>query len=95
MSESSEMAATGVPTFYANGLQMLVQVYEFQILFTLQTSAEKGPEAVARVHMSPQLAKVFGRLLRQNVKAYEEGSGHRVELPQTLLDQLKIAALEE
>jgi len=89
------MDAARVPTFYANGLQMLVQVYEFQIVFTLQGAPDKGAQEVARVHLSPQLAKVLGRMLRQNVKAYEEQTSTRIELPQQLLDQLKIAALDE
>ncbi len=85
----------GTPAFYANGVKFQCSVYDFQLDFT----AGAGPDALApvvvRIHMSPQLAKVMGRMLRRNVKAYEQQTGTRIELPDALLKQLEIGDLEE
>ena len=83
------------PTFYANGAQFVSQVYDFQIDFTLQAGPATTPAVVASVHMSPQLAKVVGRLIRKHVKTYEQQTGVEIELPENLLAELKIADLEE
>jgi len=95
MSARQEPQAGGPPTFYANGVGILSQVYDFQLDFTLRSSPEAPAAITARVHLSPQLAKVLGRLLRQNVKAYQQQTGADIELPQALVNQLNIADLDE
>ena len=95
MSASQRPEQLGVPTFYANGANLLSGVYDFQIEFNLATTPTVPPTGVARVHLSPQLAKVIGRLLRRNVKAYEEQTGAKIELPNELVKQLNIADLDE
>jgi hypothetical protein len=96
MSVSIQQPDAGrTPVYYANGLSVVSQVYDLQLDFTLQSSPQTPPVVVASVHLSPQLAKVVGRLLRQNVKNYQEQTGTIIELPEVLLKQLKLADLEE
>jgi hypothetical protein len=95
MGVAQEPETARVPTFYANGANFLSQVYDFQIDFTLQNSRDAPRAVVASIHMSPQLAKVVGRLIRQHVKAYEEQTGVEIQLPEALLKELKIADLRE
>lgn len=84
-----------VPTFYANGANFSSQVYDFQMDFTLQAGPNAPPVVVASVHVSPQLAKVIGRLIRRHVKTYEQQTGVEIELPVALLAELKIGDLQE
>jgi hypothetical protein len=95
MSASQRPEPGSVPTFYANGANLLSGVYDFQIEFSLATTPTIPPAGVARVHLSPQLAKVIGRLLRRNVKAYEEQTGTKIQLPEEVVKQLNIADLDE
>jgi hypothetical protein len=95
MSASQRPESASVPTFYANGASLLSGVYDFQIEFTLATTPTVPPVGIARIHISPQLAKVLGRLLRQNVRMYEEKTGVVIQLPEELLKQLNLAGLDE
>ena len=95
MSASQRPEQTGMPTFYANGANLLSSAYDFQIEFSLATSPAVPPIGVARIYMSPQLAKTLGRLMRQNVKMYENQAGVRIELPDELVKKLNIGDLEE
>lgn len=42
-----------------------------------------------RVHMSPQHAKVMAKVFARSMKSYEDQMG-KIQLPQALLDELKI-----
>ena len=95
MSASQRPEQLGVPTFYANGANLLSGVYDFQIEFSLATTPTVPPIGVARVHMSPQLAKILGRLIRRNVKTYEEQTGVEIQLPEEVVKQLNVGDLAE
>jgi len=75
---------------YANGVQLQSQIYDVQIDFTLQSGADMPPRKVVRIHMSPQLAKVLGRMLRRMIREHEMHSGPII-LPDALLRDLGIA----
>ncbi|MFB3880032.1 MAG: DUF3467 domain-containing protein [Armatimonadota bacterium] len=89
-----EASLEGAPTMFANGCQLMAQLYGFQLVFTLKNGPKERPQAVANVHLSPQLAKVVGRLIRQHILAFESRLGS-ISVPDAVLDELKIRELEE
>lgn len=95
--ERDENLAAGgsAPVFFANGVQFKVNYYDFRLEFTLRPAQEQPAVVVASVHMSPQLAKVMGRLLGRSVLAYEEQTGAPISIPQALADELQIGDLQE
>jgi hypothetical protein len=95
MSSTQDVQAAKAPVYYANHVAFTVQVYDFKLDFSLVDGPESPPTVVATVHLSPQLAKVVGRMLRRNVKAYEEQSGQRIHLPEAVLEKLEMKDLEE
>ena len=95
MSATQRPEDSGIPDFYANGVKFQCSVYDFQLDFTAGTGPDAPAPVVARIHMSPQLAKVMARLLRFNIKSFEQQTGAQIALPETLLKQLQIADLEE
>jgi hypothetical protein len=88
------LSLEGAPTMFANGCQLMSQLYGVQLIFTLKNSPGEPPRTVANVHLSPQLAKVVGRLIRQSILAFESKLGS-ISLPDALLDELKLRDLEE
>ena len=95
MSDAQQQERAAAPVFYANGVAFTVQLYDFKIDFALTSGPGTPPVVVASVHLSPQLAKVVGRMLRMNVKAYEQQTGQPIHLPDSLLKQLTIDGLDE
>lgn len=88
---------------YVNGVQILASQWEFTLLFS-QTSATPGAQQpgeelavqvtrnlVGRFVMSPQHAKAFAEILRQNVQKYEEQHG---EIPLMLAPEGPASAEE-
>ena len=90
----TEVVGQTGPSFYANGFSIASQAFGVQFNFLLQ-SPDGKPVTVATIHVSPQLAKVIGRLIRHNVRVYEEQIGGKIGLPDQLLDALKVRDLEE
>ena len=74
----------GGPTLYSNNAQILLSTWDFTFEFSqlaLTSSEQEGqpPQAstvgVQRVIMSPQHAKAFSEILRQNVAEWERQFG--------------------
>jgi hypothetical protein len=95
MAIAEEPVLMGRPAVYANGFTLLSHAYGIQFVFTLKNSQAERPEAVAVVHVSPQLAKMIGRLVRQNILLYEKTMGGPMPLPDSLLDTLNVRELQE
>ena len=86
---------SGAQVFYANGAMIQAQVYGVQLIFSLKDSEAEPPKGIANIHMSPELAKVLGRLLRQAVAKTEATTGMKIPVPDQILDALNIRDLEE
>lgn len=82
------------PSFYANGVAVMAQVYDFQFNFTVKEGPGITSVVVARLHASPQLAKVLGRILRHHVREFEQRVG-AIGVPAQLLEALNISDLDE
>jgi len=89
------VSAIGAPTTFANGFVVVGQIYGFQLIFTLKNGPADPAVPVANVHISPELAKVIGRLIRRNVLGFEERVGGPIRVPDQLLDELGVRDLEE
>jgi flagellar protein FlaG len=66
------------PTLYANSVDILISVYDFQLLLgQIEEATEERLtiRAVAKVAMSPQHAKALANVLAENVSKYEEMFG--------------------
>ena len=66
------------PIHYANSVDILVSVYDFQLILGLieEASSERlVAKVVARIMVSPQHAKALAGVLATNVKKYEEMFG--------------------
>ena len=78
-----------IPDFYINSAFIQASLYEFMFKFGLKTDQKKDPESIAIIRMSPQHAKVLGKLLVKNVDAYEKDVGE-IKLPESLVKELGI-----
>jgi len=78
-----------IPDFYINSAFIQASLYEFMFKFGLKTDQKKDAESVAIIRMSPQHAKVLGKLLVKNVEAYEKDVGE-IKLPESLVKELGI-----
>lgn len=78
-----------IPDFYINSAFIQASLYEFMFKFGLKTDQKKDAESVAIIRMSPQHAKVLGKLLVKNVDAYEKDVGE-IKLPESLVKELGI-----
>ena len=90
-----EPSLTGAPTTYANGFALLGMAFGMQLIFTLKNGPAEAPVTVANVHVSPQLAKAIGRLLRRNILQFETQTGAPIPLPDAVLDSLNIRDIPE
>jgi hypothetical protein len=73
----------GFTSEYANSARITVSLWDFSFLFG--EMEESGPELLKvseklKVTMSPQHAKVFHKVLEQNIRKYEEKFGE-IKLP--------------
>ncbi len=88
-----------VPDLYTDSVGFEATVYGFTIHIAQLVSAPPGYEGkapsrlVARVHMSPQHAKVMALLFMKNIAAYEDQLG-KIELPEQLLTDLGLTEAE-
>ena len=78
-----------IPDFYINSAFIQASLYEFMFKFGLKTDQKKDPESIAIIRMSPQHAKVLGKLLVKNVDAYEKDVGE-IKLTESLVKELGI-----
>ncbi|SRR3712207_715220 len=92
------VAERPIPDVYTDSVRFQITAYGVTIeLGQLQphgTGSAARPAHIPRlrVHMSPQHAKVFGRILVKNMHAYEENVG-KLNIPREILEELGI--LEE
>lgn len=83
MSDSESISTPGpawtndAPEFYADGVWCRWNPYGFDLEFGQGGSGapDASPKLTAVIHMSPQLALVLGRLLRDEVDKYQEAFG--------------------
>ncbi|PIC05526.1 hypothetical protein CS060_04430 [Anoxybacillus flavithermus] len=61
-------------TYYANNVQMALQLYDMVMEFSI-LNPDNTKEDTVRIFMSPQHAKVFAHLLLDHVRIYEETFG--------------------
>lgn len=79
---------------YTNGVQVMYSPWDFHVYFVRATptlkqidgaqTIETGEQVVDRVVMSPQHAKAFLEVLRDNVQKYESQHG---EIPVVSIDE--------
>lgn len=89
------MIAEGpVPDFYTDSVGFEANVYGMTLRIAKASPGESAEDKIfarllARIHMSPQHAKVMAILFQRNVDAYESQVGEIV-LPDNLRSQLAI-----
>lgn len=83
-------------TLYVNQAQLQFSVYDFTLDFgRIEDPRSAGGQfqAVARLQMSPQHAKVLALMLLKHLAAYEHQMGI-IELPAQLMEDLRLASLQ-
>ncbi|MBP8252192.1 MAG: DUF3467 domain-containing protein [Herpetosiphon sp.] len=82
-------------TEYVNQTQILGGVYDFTLEFgQIEPAAQQAKiRHVAKIQMSPQHTKVLALMLLKHIAAYEHSVGV-IDLPQELLDNLKLSNLQ-
>lgn len=77
-----------IPDIYVNGASVISSTFDFYIDFIKETLSGDGTpgsqEVVAKIRMSPQLAKSLVKILTNNINEYELKNGGEINLPDAI-----------